>query len=58
MGRSAYICPQASCLAEAQKKNRLARNLRASVPEELYKTLWKLLAAMPATEARKREGEV
>ncbi|HEY9750010.1 MAG TPA: YlxR family protein [Allocoleopsis sp.] len=58
MGRSAYICPQASCLAAAQKKNRLGRSLRATVPDELYQTLWKRLAAMPATEAYKGEGEV
>ncbi|NJL10525.1 MAG: YlxR family protein [Calothrix sp. SM1_7_51] len=39
MGRSAYICPSKSCLAMAQKKNRLGRAIRASVPETLYKTL-------------------
>jgi len=58
MGRSAYICPQSSCLAAAQKKNRLGRSLRTSVPEELYETLWLRLAAMPATETRPRKGEV
>jgi len=44
MGRSAYICPQASCLSAAQKKNRLGRSLHASVPETLYETLWQRLA--------------
>jgi predicted RNA-binding protein YlxR (DUF448 family) len=44
MGRSAYICPQASCLQTAQKKNRLGRALHASVPETLYQTLWQRLA--------------
>lgn len=44
MGRSAYICPQASCLSAAQKKNRLGRSLHASVPEALYETLWQRLA--------------
>ncbi len=44
MGRSAYICPQASCLQAAQKKNRLGRSLHASVPETLYQTLWQRLA--------------
>ncbi|KAB8333374.1 YlxR family protein [Scytonema tolypothrichoides VB-61278] len=39
MGRSAYICPQQNCLLAAQKKNRLGRALRASVPEALYHTL-------------------
>ena len=44
MGRSAYICPQLSCLQAAQKKNRLGRSLHASVPETLYQTLWQRLA--------------
>ncbi len=44
MGRSAYICPKASCLSAAQKKNRLGRSLHASVPETLYQTLWQRLA--------------
>ena len=29
----------------AQKKNRLGRSLRASVPEHLYEILWQRLAA-------------
>ncbi|AOX03515.1 MULTISPECIES: YlxR family protein [Moorena] len=48
MGRSAYLCPQLSCLAAAQKKNRLGRSLRASVPKNLYDTLWQRLATMPS----------
>jgi predicted RNA-binding protein YlxR (DUF448 family) len=43
MGRSAYICPQASCLQVAQKKNKLGRSLHATVPEALYQTLWQRL---------------
>ncbi|MEH2072154.1 MAG: YlxR family protein [Nostoc sp.] len=39
MGRSAYICPQASCLQAAQRKNRLGRSLHASVPQTLYQSL-------------------
>ena len=39
MGRSAYMCPNMSCLSAAQKKNRLGRSLHASVPETLYQTL-------------------
>jgi len=58
MGRSAYLCPQASCLAAAQKKNRLGRSLHTSVPEHLYETLWQRLAAMPAAADRKVEGEL
>lgn len=44
MGRSAYICPQPSCLSAAQKKNRLGRSLHTSVPETLYEILWQRLA--------------
>ncbi|TAF21607.1 MAG: YlxR family protein, partial [Nostocales cyanobacterium] len=36
IGRSAYICPKSSCLQAAQKKDRLGRSLRESVPETLY----------------------
>lgn len=44
MGRSAYLCPQASCLQAAQKKNRLGRSLHTSIPEALYQTLWQRLS--------------
>jgi predicted RNA-binding protein YlxR (DUF448 family) len=44
MGRSAYICPTASCLQTAQKKNRLGRSLHAAVPAALYQLLWQRLA--------------
>jgi len=58
MGRSAYLCPQASCLTAAQKKNRLGRSLRALVPEQLYETLWQRLAAMPAVQQEQKvEGK-
>ncbi|HEY9831370.1 MAG TPA: YlxR family protein [Stenomitos sp.] len=58
MGRSAYLCPQSSCLAAAQKKNRLGRSLRTSVPDNLYETLWQRLAAKPATPNQPVEGEI
>ncbi|MBD1904295.1 YlxR family protein [Funiculus sociatus GB2-A5] len=45
MGRSAYICPQESCLVAARKKNKLGRSLKAPVSEELYQTLWQRLTA-------------
>jgi hypothetical protein len=44
MGRSAYLCPQTTCLQLAQKKNRLGRALKAAVADELYQTLWQRLA--------------
>lgn len=46
MGRSAYLCPHASCLQAAQKKNRLGRSLKAAVPEDLYHTLWQRLSTL------------
>jgi hypothetical protein len=58
MGRSAYLCPQSSCLTAAQKKNRLGRSLHTSVPEHLYETLWQRLAAMQAGETQQAEGEL
>jgi uncharacterized protein len=39
MGRSAYLCPMASCLAAARKKNGLGRALKATVIEEIYQAL-------------------
>ena len=44
MGRSAYLCPQADCLRQAQKKSRLGRALKANVPEVIYQSLWQRLA--------------
>ena len=43
MGRSAYLCPQVECLQAAQKKNRLGRSLRTSIPSGVYDTLWQRL---------------
>ncbi len=39
MGRSAYLCPQKSCLEEAQKRKRLERSLRTQVPAAIYTAL-------------------
>ena len=47
MGRSAYICPQESCLQAAQKKNRLGRSLHTPIPEAVYQTLWQRIAKDP-----------
>jgi predicted RNA-binding protein YlxR (DUF448 family) len=43
MGRSAYLCPQESCLRAACQKNRLGRALKAPVPDSLYQCLWERL---------------
>ncbi|MDX2273513.1 MAG: YlxR family protein [Cyanobacteriota bacterium] len=45
MGRSAYLCRQSRCLQDAQKKNRLGRALRASIPPHIYEVLWQRLAS-------------
>lgn len=34
-GRSAYICKNEKCIEQAFKKNKLAKNLKTSIPEEL-----------------------
>lgn len=39
MGRSAYLCPQDSCLRLAKQKKRLGRALKASPPDSLYQQL-------------------
>ncbi|MEM1311797.1 MAG: YlxR family protein [Cyanobacteria bacterium P01_H01_bin.153] len=50
MGRSAYLCPVATCLQAAQKKNRLGRALKAPVPDAVYQRLWRRLQATTAGE--------
>lgn len=52
MGRSAYLCPQASCLKAACQKNRLGRALKASVPEHIYQNLWERLSTVAESENR------
>ncbi|MBE9114375.1 YlxR family protein [Lusitaniella coriacea LEGE 07157] len=46
MGRSAYLCPQETCLRAAQQKKRLSRSLRTTVPDEVYQQLWLRLRAI------------
>lgn len=38
-GRGAYICPQGSCLAKAQKRKSLQRAFEGAVPQEVYESL-------------------
>ncbi|MEO0946948.1 MAG: YlxR family protein [Cyanobacteria bacterium J06641_5] len=52
MGRSAYLCPSASCLKAAKQKNRLSRSLRAPVSEEIYQALEARLAAGDCSDNR------
>lgn len=50
MGRSAYLCPALSCIQAAQKKDRLGRALRATVPAEIYQRLQQKLAEIHSTQ--------
>ncbi len=38
-GRGAYLCPNAACLAKAQKKKSLERALGQSIPPEVYEAM-------------------
>ncbi len=44
MGRSAYLCPQLSCLEEARRRRRLPRALRCPVDERLLDSLMQRLS--------------
>ena len=44
MGRSAYLCPQLSCLEEARKRRRLLRALRCPLDERLLDVLMQRLS--------------
>lgn len=58
MGRSAYVCPTASCLEAARKKNRLGRSLKATVPEQIYQTLLQRLARSLPGDPPTTGGEI
>ncbi|BAC90592.1 glr2651 [Gloeobacter violaceus PCC 7421] len=51
MGRSAYLCPREECLRLAQRKNRLARALKARVDEAVYEQLRSELAKIVKPKA-------
>jgi uncharacterized protein len=44
MGRSAYVCPQLSCLEETRRRRRLQRALRCPVDERLLDRLMQRLS--------------
>ena len=44
-GRGAYICPDAACLAKAQKAKSLERSLEVPIPHEVYDRLAKEMEA-------------
>ena len=43
MGRSAYLCPNKTCLNEAHRRKRLQKALRCQVPEIVVEMLQKRL---------------
>ncbi|MEB3122126.1 MAG: YlxR family protein [Snowella sp.] len=51
MGRSAYLCPQSSCLQAARHKNRLGRAIKATVPEQIFQDLEERLATTKSQES-------
>lgn len=44
-GRGAYVCPNGECFRKAVKTRRLERNLKVSVPQEVYDQLEKEIEA-------------
>ena len=52
-GRSAYLCPQASCLKAARHKNRLGRVLKAAIPDDLYAQLDERLTGLGKSLSRR-----
>jgi predicted RNA-binding protein YlxR (DUF448 family) len=47
MGRSAYLCPQAACLKQAERKDRLGKALKVPIPKAIYAQLWQRLQEQP-----------
>ena len=54
MGRSAYVCPNESCLEDSLRRKRLQKALRCQVPVEILEMLQKNLNPnmIPDSEAR------
>ncbi|MEB3294873.1 MAG: YlxR family protein [Synechococcales bacterium] len=44
MGRSVYLCRNLTCLQQAEKKDRLSRALKITVPKPIYETLHQQIA--------------
>jgi predicted RNA-binding protein YlxR (DUF448 family) len=54
MGRSAYLCPNATCLEEARRRKRLQRALRCQVADSIYAALAQRLDTHPFAGAEAR----
>lgn len=53
MGRSVYLCKTQACLKGAEKKDRLSRSLKATVPAAFYHKLHESLRVGPAQLSEK-----
>ena len=51
MGRSAYLCPQESCLEDARRRKRLQKALRCQVPETVLSTMQERLSSTTGESA-------
>ncbi len=51
-GRGAYLCPDPTCLAKAQKKKALERAFEQQIPQEVYDALRAQLEQAAAEEAK------
>ena len=51
MGRSAYLCPEESCLEDARRRKRLQKALRCQVPETVLSTMQERLSSTTGESA-------
>ncbi|MBR6326216.1 MAG: YlxR family protein [Lachnospiraceae bacterium] len=49
-GRGAYLCPDADCLMQAQKRKGLERSFRQPIPAEVYRQLSEELGRLSENE--------
>jgi predicted RNA-binding protein YlxR (DUF448 family) len=54
MGRSAYLCPIATCLEEARRRKKLQKALRCQVADSIYAALEQRLQLTPAAGSEAR----
>lgn len=49
-GRGAYLCPDAACLAKAQKAKRLERAFETQIPAEVYEEISRQIEGVSSGE--------
>ena len=54
MGRSAYLCPNQSCLEEAKRRKKLQKGLRCQVADSIYAALEQRLNTTPVAGSEAR----